>query len=325
MRSLQSGNIAFLLGSGASFPAIPTAGAIEAEIAELLASNRERDAYDRLYEFLVTVQEPTNKLVSDNFDESVRATLGHYEDLLRTIEEILLARRTNLLPRQVTIFSTNYDLFVERGCAACPTVILNDGFSRAPGLGWTMEYSSRNFFRTLYSVGNLYDYRVEIPCVNLIKLHGSMSWSKQADTIALAPGQRDPILGDTFENRKTFSQGLAVVLPQASKFRETLMDRTYYDLLRIYANHLDRENTLLLSFGFSFSDEHIRDITTRALKNPTLRMMIFAFDTAARDSFARIFDKYSNVEIVWSPSMNLDFAQFNQALKHVLHAPPDTR
>ncbi len=49
------------------------------------------------------------------------------------------------------------------------------------------------------------------------------------------------------------------------------MDSTYYELLRIYNNELDREGTLLVSFGFSFGDKHILDITRRALKNPTLR------------------------------------------------------
>ncbi|MGH2509214.1 MAG: SIR2 family protein, partial [Ktedonobacteraceae bacterium] len=113
----------------------------------------------------------------------------------------------------------------------------------------------------------------------------------------------------------------AVVLPQAAKFRETLMDRTYYDLLRIYANSLDRENTVLITFGFSFGDEHIRDITMRALKNPTLRLMIFAFNSAARDSFAKMFQQYSNVEIVArGDEEELHFDCFNELLSDLFSA-----
>ena len=36
--------------------------------------------------------------------------------------------------------------------------------------------SISNFFNVLYSTGNLYNYQVEIPAINLIKLHGSLNW-----------------------------------------------------------------------------------------------------------------------------------------------------
>ena len=43
-----------------------------------------------------------------------------------------------------------------------------------------------------------------------------------------------------------------IVLDNVSKkFGETVLERYYYDLLRIYANELDRNNALLLVFGFS--------------------------------------------------------------------------
>lgn len=77
-----------------------------------------------------------------------------------------------------------------------------------------------------------------------------------------------------------------------------LWDRTYYDLLRIYANELDKENTLLLVFGFSFADEHLRDITLRALKNPTLKLVIFAFNVDESKKFKAHFDGFYNVTII---------------------------
>lgn len=322
LRSFQSGNINFLLGSGASLPAIPTAGQIEAEIARLISEGRDEEAYAKMYAFLETVYAPTNKLINDEEDESNRVSLTCYEALLKTIEEILLARRTTILPRQATVFTTNYDLFLEKASAVCPSTILNDGFSRSPSLWHRMEYSSRNFFRATYNTGNLYDYRVEVPCINLIKLHGSLSWLKDKDDILLRV-EAVKLLNNcgTHEEMRKFIAACAVVLPQAAKFRETLMDRTYYDLLRIYANSLDRENTVLITFGFSFGDEHIRDITMRALKNPTLRLMLFAFNSAARDRFATLFQQYSNVEIIAPDDDDeLDFGHFNDSLSRILRA-----
>jgi SIR2-like domain len=94
------------------------------------------------------------------------------------------------------------------------------------------------------------------------------------------------------------------------------LESTYYELLRIYANALDRENALLLTFGFSFGDEHIRDITKRALRNPTLRVVAFAYGEEDRARFAEIFDGFSNLEIVSPPEgAQLDFVRFNELLR----------
>lgn len=324
LRSFQSGNINFLLGSGASLPAIPTAGPIEAEIGGLISAGRDEEAYAKMYAFLKSIHEPTNKLINGEGDEGNGASLRRYEVFLKTVEKILLARRTSILPRQATVFTTNYDLFLEKASAACPSTILNDGFSRSPSLGHRMEYSSRNFFRATYNTGNLYDYRVEVPCINLIKLHGSLSWQKDRDNILLRVEAMTLLDNDgTHEERREFIAACAVVLPQAAKFRETLMDRTYYDLLRIYANSLDRENTVLIALGFSFGDEHIRDITMRALKNPTLRLMLFAFNSAARDGFAALFQQYSNVEIIApGDGDELCFDHFNYSLSSMLAGGP---
>jgi hypothetical protein len=97
------------------------------------------------------------------------------------------------------------------------------------------------------------------------------------------------------------------------------MDSTYYELLRIYANELDREGTLLVSFGFSFGDKHILDITRRALRNPTLRLVAFAFNDADREIYLKRFDGCNNVEIVAPGTLtNVDFARFNGVLLSVL-------
>jgi hypothetical protein len=118
---------------------------------------------------------------------------------------------------------------------------------------------------------------------------------------------------------KAFVDAYAVVLPQTKKFHTTLMDSTYYELLRIYANELDREGTLLVSFGFSFADLHILDITKRALKNPTLKLVAFAFSDADRATFLKRFDGYNNVEIIApGAAANIDFARFNEVLRSAL-------
>src|SRR6267154_1209504 len=177
-RSFQSANVNFLIGSGASHPAIPSSGAVEEEIASLFETGGEDAAYLKLYGLLATIQAPTNKLIAGVADPNNSTVVGNYTKYLGIIEAILSERRTTLLPKQATIFTTNYDLFIEQASLNYPALKLNDGFSRAPSFDNRIEYSSHTFFNTTYNTGNLYNYRVEIPCINLIKLHGSLSWMK---------------------------------------------------------------------------------------------------------------------------------------------------
>lgn len=325
-RSFQSGHINFLIGSGASLPAIGAAGPIEQAIAALFAAGKDQEAKAAMYGFLAGIQGPMNQLIANEDNDNNTETLRHYKHYLGLVDTILSERRTNLLPKQATIFTTNYDLFIEKASGAYSALKLNDGFSRVPSLDNRTEYSPRNFFNITYNTGNLYNYKVEIPCINLIKLHGSLSWKKEQDDIVFHVAAHPLLPADkTPEQVTQFLEGYAVVLPQTTKFRTTVMDRNYYELLRIYANELDRENALLVSFGFSFGDEHILDITKRALKNPTLRLVVFAYDEAASQSYGSIFDGYNNVAVIAPPEeTQVGFGKFNEVMRSLLPSAGET-
>lgn len=154
-----------------------------------------------------------------------------------------------------------------------------------------------------------------------------MSWMKEGDDILFSVKVRDLLPAiKTPDDVKAFIESYAVVLPQTTKFRTTLMERNYYELLRIYANELDRENALLVTFGFSFGDDHIFDITRKALKNPTLKLVAFAFNEADRDSFTIKFEGHNNVEIVAPPAgEQIDFQRFNATIAACLPKAGGTR
>lgn len=330
-RLFQSGNLNFILGSGASMPAINIGGNIEKEIQDHFNDGDDEKAYRLIHSFLTTLQRPNCWMVNNipfppikgegdyaKKIENFKTTLGSYSDFIEIIERILNERKTNILPKQANIFTTNYDLFFEKASEKFATIKFNDGFTRTPNLNGKNLFSSQNFFNSLYNNGNLYGYKVEIPTINLIKIHGSLTWKKEVgiDSIHF---NTNPVEVATDESDiaqiQAFNSKFAVILPQKGKFREAVIDRTFYDLLRLYANELDKENTLLIAFGFSFEDEHIYDITKRALKNPTLRLMIFAFDETAAQSFKAKFDGYSNVDII-APADGtvIDFNKLNGIL-----------
>ena len=83
---------------------------------------------------------------------------------------------------------------------------------------------------------------------------------------------------------------LLIVNPTKDKFKSTLLNQTYYELLRIYSNELERENTVLFVLGFSFTDEHIRELTLRvANSNPTLAIYVFAHSSKGKAADRRAF------------------------------------
>lgn len=200
--------------------------------------------------------------------------------------------------------------------------MLNDGFKRTPSLSNIYKYSPSEFFNTVYNTGNLYSYQVQVPVINLIKLHGSLNWNIQngkiinsLDYLDKAKKLKDCTEDEEIEN---FVDLFSLILPKKDKFKETVQNQTYYDLLRIYANELDKENTVLIAEGFSFADEHILDLTKRALRNPTLKIIVFCYSKDCKDNFNNIFSAFNNVDLIYSETTNIPFDDFNTFLSEIL-------
>ena len=97
---------------------------------------------------------------------------------------------------------------------------------------------------------------------------------------------------------------LVMINPRKAKFRETVLDLHFYELMRLYANALEKPTTCLFVMGFSFADEHIAQITRRAVaSNPTLLVIIFAYDDGAKEAIQKCIGKsnHNNI-IILSPS-----------------------
>lgn len=108
----------------------------------------------------------------------------------------------------------------------------------------------------------------------------------------LVEQERDKV--DDFVRK--YDSMLCIVNPSKRKFEETVLEQSYYDLLRIYANELDRNNALLLVFGFSFADEHIQELTRRAVRsNPKLMVLISCHSRKDVDWYGSLFPNADNV------------------------------
>lgn len=318
-RYIQSAHLNFLFGSGASIPAIELAGTVEQEIDQHLADSEYDEADKKALTFIEEL-EYQHGFLPEGYTEGddTDITIQNYRHFMSSVDRILFERKNILLPRQANIFTTNYDEFFEVAASLLPSLVLNDGFNRRIGNSG-FEYAPELFFDRVYRSGTVYQHQSEMPSVNLIKVHGSISWKRLADNkITLGVPEKNQLTLIQKENPQEVRDALAkraVILPNMRKFESTLLDRVYFDLLRLYTNAMEMENALLFVFGFSFADEHILDITRRALRNPTAKIVIFAFSQNGAAEFAAKFSAHRNVLIVKpKDGQNIGFPELNSLL-----------
>ena len=271
---IQSSNINFLIGSGASTPFLPLLGNIE----QLLNSETDSSARELIYKrYFSEVMLPNKKLIINDLssDPNYKKTNKSYEDLFKTLAEILVRRKNTILSKQINVFTTNIDFLMEKVLEELQ-IEYNDGFSGR----FNPIFNLANFKKSFFQRSLHYEHISEIPVFNIIKIHGSLTlkYDKLNQKINLSQTLEhinEDILSKTglefiFEYRK-----ILVVNPEEAKHLESVLNVYYSELLRLFSCELEKENASLFILGFSMEDKHIREITLRAAKsNPTLRIFI---------------------------------------------------
>ena len=273
---INNGSINFLIGSGLSTPFIPALPTDFENKLQEAEQSQDKNQELNLKKFLFTnVLSPNIALLKDVTDSN--ATLEKQKKFVSVLHSIIVKRKHNLLHRQINIFTTNYDLLLECALEACG-IDYNCGFN-----GYFFPtYNSDNFKKTVLKRGMFLDSSSEIPCFNIIKLHGSISWATKNDKITL---KHAPEIIEDFENINSEGSdfldkynNLTIINPNNKKFLDTVLLDIYSDLLRFYSSELEKQNSLLFVCGFSFNDAHIRRLTLKAANaNPTLQIIILAY------------------------------------------------
>lgn len=302
---VQSGEINFLIGSGASFPAISLAGNIEKDINDLLIKNNEGAANLLALEFIEKLELESARALSGGARRNSRITIQRYKDFFLAVDSLLFGRKSYLLPKQANIYTTNYDLFIEQACSEISTLVVSDGFDRKSSVLGRYRFSPEVYSDRTYRSGPVYINRQsEIPTINIFKLHGSLNWEKEDEGIYCGEVSTVRLSEEDKESVELVSRALsekALILPNLRKFGSALMDHVYYDLLRFLAGSFDKENSVLFVFGFSFSDDHILEVVKRGLRNPTSQVVAFAYSMDEAEKFMSLFSSHKNVIVVKPP------------------------
>ncbi|MFT8210900.1 MAG: hypothetical protein ACMZI0_10575 [Symbiopectobacterium sp.] len=119
---------------------------------------------------------------------------------------------------------------------------------------------------------------------------------------------------------------LPIVNPTKWKFYETVFEEHYYQMLRLLSYELEKPNSVLITFGFSFADEHILRLIQRSLSNPQLHTFICCYSNDSSNNMREEFKLWKNVQVIGPPEdTRMDFTNFNRyvfSLKPDKYEPP---
>lgn len=310
----ETSHINFLFGVGTSAPFIPIIPEIEKKLNIAQESNNMKEVIRLKREFFSSVMAPCLNIKSYFHSRNFKGKKVKKNDITKTHEayelffaetiKYLLSRTSTLLDKQVNLFTTNIDIFAEK-VLEDSGIYYNDGFMgrMAP------SFRTSNFSTIVKKKSEYFEKQSEIPTINLYKLHGSLTWKLgdkeekivYSDLSILEKLQRSK---DDDEFDKLYSM-LRIVNPTSKKFEASVLQSTYYELFRLYATALEKENTLLIVIGFSFNDKHVLDVTSRAIdSNPTLTVYIFSHSREKASIYEKKFEgvRYRNNVKIISPT-----------------------
>lgn len=159
----------------------------------------------------------------------------------------------------INIFTTNYDLYNEQAL---------DSLSFPYNNGFVGTYK-RTFNPASYKYAYVEDMNLSknvwerVPnFYNLYKIHGSISWVKNDNQI------------NEIDYEHISEEDTVMIYPTPLKDRTTLMT-PYSDLFRSMETALLRKNSVLITLGYSFADDHINSLILNSLAIPTFKLIVF--------------------------------------------------
>jgi hypothetical protein len=199
------------------------------------------------------------------------------------------ASRTGTRDR-LQVFTTNYDRFIEAGAEIAGLNLLDRFIGslapifRSSRLDVDMHYNPpgiRGEPRYLEGVAKF------------TKLHGSADWistDKNIRRLALPFGAEniDPYL--QAPGLKGAEALQLMIYPNSAKDRETAA-YPYVELFRDFAAAVCRPNSTVVSFGYSFGDEHINRVIEDMLTIPSTHLVVISYS----DPLNRIMQMYKKM------------------------------
>jgi hypothetical protein len=255
---------------------------------EILLKNSEAEA---LRAELETGMQDFAKSILASEAGIATAEEGKREQAFNTLVTFLMsfASRTGVRDR-LNIFTTNYDRLIEAGAELAGLHLLD----RFLGNLMPIFRSSRLDLDMHYNPPGIRgEPRYLEGVARYTKLHGSVDWiqtGKDIRRIGLPFGAKgvEPYLQAPGLGGATAHQ--LMIYPNAAKDRETA-DYPYVELFRDLAAAVCRPNSTLVTYGYSFGDEHINRVIRDMLTIPSTHLVVISYD----DPLERIMQTYEEM------------------------------
>ena len=210
---------------------------------------------DKIKEKINTVQAYIRRNIVDGM---------HSKEVLEFYHDFYMKTVTRGRKNPINIFTTNYDLYSEQAL---------DSLSFPYNNGFVGTYK-RTFNPASYKYAYVEDMNLSknvwerVPnFYNVYKIHGSISWVKDNNNIY------------EIDYEHIHDDDTVMIYPTPLKDRTTLMT-PYSDLFRAMETALLKKNSVLITLGYSFADDHINRLILNSLAIPTFRLVVFGKNDA---------------------------------------------
>jgi len=294
--------IAFLFGAGTSYGYVPLISEMTKKIVEISSNEKEEykiileniklriDANKKLYynieiilsqiEQIIEFSSETGfngigKIEYENLRKKIREQIielvsAHkkididksYDQLVQSSFAEWIGEASRKYP--IEIFTTNYDYLFEIGLEN-KSIPYYDGFK-----------GSFNPFFFSDSIEDMNCYNID---AKLWKIHGSLGWK--------IDDSNNKIIRARHEDNEI------LIFPSIQKYQESKKQPYISFLDRLY-NFLKLDDTILITCGYSFGDEHINERINSALKsNTSAHVVALYYDEIRSDKNGRNIVEYS--------------------------------
>lgn len=200
------------------------------------------------------------EIIKENTSYSYDGKKFKHEGILNILTERIEA------PSKLSVITTNYDTVFE-DAAANQNYTVFDGFKFLAKPKFDSDMFNWNLVKEVSDIKTReleYNKRV----FNLIKLHGSLTWKRDEE------GEIVRVLN----GEKVEADDTVMIFPSSDKYAQSYQE-PYFDLFTKFQELLKRKNTLLITAGFSFSDNHIFRMISQAVKNnKELALLVTDYD-----------------------------------------------
>jgi hypothetical protein len=251
---------------------------------EIYLSNKEADdLIDKVDKLKKELERGITNFANSVLKSEYNIVTSDKEEPSEYLMNFLLSFASRIATRErLNLFTTNYDRMLEFGAELAGLHLID----RFVGSISPIFRSSRLNIDLHYNPPGIRgEPRYMEGVVNYTKLHGSVDWIEDDGIV------RRFALPYGAEDIKTYSmsKGSLMIYPNASKDRETA-EYPYVELFRDFASAIVRPNSTVVTYGYSFGDDHINRVLSDMLTIPSTHLVIIAFNDIG-DRIYRFYKK----------------------------------